>query len=217
MKTASFNKQQLADFGKEIGRRLAEIRKSKHISQTEAAKVLGITQSSLSQLERGLRMWSVSSVITLIRFYEVSYEDVFGSLQNPPTPYTLTVADDAAEPVAILKMLAESAASGEISASVTAYIYVCIYRMLRHLYSANPKNSSAIFSLDCDTADRITEKIFTEEPSRLSTLIKYSGRINSKGIELPVEYSQNLRELVGKCENLIKAFIPSGEAFGSKP
>lgn len=217
MKTAYSNKKEFIDSSKEIGRRLAEIRKSKHISQTEAAKILGVTQSSLSQLESGFRMWSVPSVIKLIKFYKVPYEDVFGTWKGAESELQLTVDDDIAAPIAVLEMLAQTSDLEEISMSVKAYIYVCVYRMFRHLYDANPKNTSVIFSLDLEVADRITEKIFTEEPSRLNTFIKYSSRINSQEIELPVEYSQKLRELVGKCENLIKAYIPEVDLSGLKP
>ncbi|WP_124099968.1 helix-turn-helix transcriptional regulator [Ruminococcus sp. Marseille-P6503] len=217
MNNAYTNRKELFESSKEIGRRLAEIRKSKHISQTEAAKILGVTQSSLSQLESGFRMWSVPSVIKLIKYYKVPYEDVFGTWQGTETELPLTADDDITVPIAVLEMLAQTSDLEEISMSVKAYIYVCVYRMFRHLYEANPKNSSVIFSLDPDIADRITEKIFTEEPSRLNTFIRYSSRINSKEIELPIEYSQKLRELVGKCENLMKAYIPEFDLSELKP
>ena len=217
MRTAYSGKKEFIQSSREIGQRLAEIRKSKHISQTEAAKALGVTQSSLSQLESGFRMWSVPVVIKLIRYYNVPYENVFGSWKGAESELSLTADDDFEAPVAMLELLSKASGSEDISMSVKAYIYVCIYRMLRQLYEANPRNSSSIFSVDNEEADRISGKILTEEPARLNTFIKYSSRINRQDIELPVEYSQMLRELVGKCEKLIKAYIPEIELPELKP
>ena len=133
MRTAYSGKKEFIQSSREIGQRLAEIRKSKHISQTEAAKALGVTQSSLSQLESGFRMWSVPAVIKLIRYYNVPYENVFGSWKGAESELSLTADDDFEAPVAMLELLSKASGSEDISMSVKAYIYVCIYLSLIHI------------------------------------------------------------------------------------
>lgn len=195
-----------ADCCKEIGQRLAEIRRSKKISQIEVAKALNISQSSLSQFECGQRMWQCPAVIRLIKYYKVPYEDVFGEIKTEKNESPIRPDEETYQPVALLERLADAVRSEELSRTVRAYIYVSVYRLLRALYESNPRNSSAIFRLERSFADRFTADFLTEEPDRISANVSSSRRINKLLLELPVELSSALRAAIAKCEDFITAF-----------
>lgn len=193
----------------EMGKRLAETRKLKKLSQSEVAKEMGVTQSSLSQLELGHRSWSVGSIIKLIKFYNVSYENIFGNLDAPVTLEETPPCEESEilKSVLLLDKLAKSSASDEIYASVKAYIEISVYRILRYLYTSNPHNSSAIFGIDEQQADLFIADFLKKEPVRMASLIKASPRISKTSIELPVKESPALREYIAKCEQLLSLFM----------
>lgn len=210
MKTALSDNPEHIEVSKEIGQRLNAIRKSKKLSQIEVAKALNITQSSLSQLERGQRVWSCPSIIKLIKFYKVPYEAVFGEIPIDNEP-VFKPEDYSASPAALLEKLADTVKSDEISTSVKAYVYISVYRMFRQLYESNPRNSSAIFKIESDFADHFTQDFIKEEPFRISSFIKASGKVNKNTVELPVEYSAELRNMISKCEKFILMCSPDCE------
>ncbi len=206
MKHEDSNNTNTQDSSREIGLRLAEIRKSKKLSQSEVASAIGVTQGSLSQLESGLRLWSCPAIIKLIKYYKVPYEEVFGKISEDITKPKVSHNSPLDQPVQLLKNLADAVHSKQISLSVRAYMNISIYKMLRKLYECNPRNSSAIFNLDSTQADKLTTKFLTEEPQIISSYIKASSRINKQSIELPVEMSAKLREFIGQCENFLAIF-----------
>lgn len=195
-----------ADSCKNIGKRLAEIRKSKKISQIQVSKALNISQSSLSQLECGQRMWPCPAVIRLIKFYKVPYEAVFGEITAEEYGNDIRPSEETYQPIALLEQLADAVNSKELSRTVRAYVYISAYRLLRTLYESNPRNSSAIFKLERSFAERFTKSFIAEEPGRISANIRSSIRINNLLLELPIELSQTLRTSVAKCEDFILSF-----------
>ena len=59
---------------KEIGNRIAELRKSKGLSQEDLAKLVHIPRPSLAQIELGKRNLSVTELIRLSNALQISYE-----------------------------------------------------------------------------------------------------------------------------------------------
>ena len=64
---------------KEIGERLAAIRKSRHMTQDAVAEHLGITVKHVSHVERGISSYSISALADFCELFDVSLDYiVFG-------------------------------------------------------------------------------------------------------------------------------------------
>jgi transcriptional regulator with XRE-family HTH domain len=63
---------------KEIGGRLRAIREERRITQVELAKMLGMHQASLSQIERGIRGLTLQQTVKLARGLRVSPDKLLG-------------------------------------------------------------------------------------------------------------------------------------------
>lgn len=63
---------------KEIGQRVRGIRLANDLTQAELAKLLGTSQTALSELERGNRGLTVQQVVKLARALGVTPNDVLG-------------------------------------------------------------------------------------------------------------------------------------------
>ncbi|MBR4555118.1 MAG: helix-turn-helix transcriptional regulator [Ruminococcus sp.] len=177
-----------------VGQKLAQIRRQQGISQLAAAEALGTTQSNISQFEHGKRRISSSVVIQLCRIYNASPSEIFGTA-GLPSDIPPGLADG------LLRELAETSGSSELSFAADAYIYIAAYRMLRTLYETNPHNSSELFSLSSEDALKATEEFLREEPMRAAAALEPSER---SSIELPVEKAQELRNFIACCEEIIR-------------
>jgi transcriptional regulator with XRE-family HTH domain len=69
-----------------LGKRLKEARDRKGITQTYAAKMLGITNTALSNYERGFRDPDTDLLNKFARFYGVSSDWLLGLTNDPTTP-----------------------------------------------------------------------------------------------------------------------------------
>jgi transcriptional regulator with XRE-family HTH domain len=150
---------------------LTLLRKEKGTSQKNAAAELGISQALLSHYEKGIRECGLDFLVRCAGYYGVSCDYLLGRSPDRHGA-TITVEDipdsDAKSrenrmmsrsvlPVLNKKLLANSqgvlfdllskADSKSLTAEVSAYLMLALYRMFRLIYSANPKNQSAMFSL----------------------------------------------------------------------
>lgn len=66
--------------------RLEELRKDKHINQTEIARILGISQRNYSHYEKGDTNIPLDILIKLAKFHETSI-DYLLNLTDYPEPY----------------------------------------------------------------------------------------------------------------------------------
>lgn len=66
----------------EFGKRLRKARIDKGISQEELARAIGMTQASISQFEKGLRMPTPANVHRLARILDVYDVDLLGDNQG---------------------------------------------------------------------------------------------------------------------------------------
>lgn len=62
----------------DFGVRLKELRKSKHLSQNEAAKRLGVTRSTISAYERNIKTPSAGVLVEMARLYNSSLDYMMG-------------------------------------------------------------------------------------------------------------------------------------------
>lgn len=186
-----------------IGRRLKKLRRECGMSQLTAARSMGVTQSCISQLENGRRSVSAAAVIRFAELYRVTPSEIYG---DPPV---LNVPVNGGE---LLRQLAQSSGSEKLIGAVSCYQALSIYRMLRAVYMLNPHNTSGLFSLSWEEADRLTAAFLRDEPHRLSTLgLAGTARERSR-IELPADQSAELRLFIEQCEALLGAGVT-----GNKP
>ncbi len=66
-----------------IGTRIRDLRKLAGLSQIEFADLLGIRQSSLSQIEKGITNPSLETLERITQTFEVSYDYLFGAEAQP--------------------------------------------------------------------------------------------------------------------------------------
>lgn len=74
----------MIDFVK-VGERIAKYRKKSGLSQGELADKLYVTRQALSKWENGLSVPSVDTLIELCRMFSVSFEEILGLFEEPPT------------------------------------------------------------------------------------------------------------------------------------
>lgn len=63
--------------------RVKKLRKAKKLSQQELAEELGLTQTSISGIESGLRTTTIEKLILLAQFFEVSTDYLLGLKDEP--------------------------------------------------------------------------------------------------------------------------------------
>jgi len=145
------------------------LRKERGLSQKKAAETLEVSQALLSHYEKGIRECGLDFVVKAADFYDVSCDYLLGR-----TPHrngaTLTVEDipepDAAGkenvlkgsllPVLNKKLIANSlniiynilqkCDNKNLTAEISAYLTLAVYKVFRILYSANPKNPQGMFA-----------------------------------------------------------------------
>jgi len=149
---------------------LTLLRKEKGISQKQAAAQLSISQALLSHYEKGIRECGLDFMVRCADFYGVSCDYLLGRTPDRQGS-TLRVEDipepDSQErenrsmgsmlPVLNKKLVANSlnilfdllgkAKNKAMVAEVSTFLMLAVYRMIRVVYSVNPKNQEAMFSM----------------------------------------------------------------------
>ena len=64
-----------------VGERIKELRIEKGLSQNELAKNIGVSQKAIDYWERNVNEPKSSYVISLVRFFEITYNDFFDDVQ----------------------------------------------------------------------------------------------------------------------------------------
>lgn len=146
------------------------LRKERGLSQKQAAVELGVSQALLSHYEKGIRECGLDFVVRVADYYNVSCDYLLGrtpdrngatlKLDDIPEPENDTIKLDQRSNTIILlnkklilnsinilfELLSKVNNKG-MTAEVSSYIMVSIYKMIRTIYSANPKNPQAMFSV----------------------------------------------------------------------
>jgi transcriptional regulator with XRE-family HTH domain len=66
----------------EVGRRLRDIRKARGVTQVELAKILGIDQSNVSSIERGVRGLTIHQAVKLAKALKVTTDEILLPARN---------------------------------------------------------------------------------------------------------------------------------------
>lgn len=149
---------------------LTLLRKERGISQKQAATDLQVSQALLSHYEKGIRECGLDFVVRAADYYGVSSDYLLGRTadktgaviaveeipENDPGQKdnqfrgsVLPVLNKklVVNSVNILFDLLQRCGSKGLTTEVSAYLSLAVYGVFRQLYSANPKNPEAMFSL----------------------------------------------------------------------
>lgn len=160
---------------------LTLLRKEKGISQKSAAAELGISQALLSHYEKGIRECGLDFLVRCATFYGVSCDYLLG--RTPDRSGRALTLDDIPEgaegagkenrgvasllPVLNKRLITNSlhilfdlltkAENKSLTGEVSAFLMLAVYRAFRVVYSVNPKNQDAMFSVPETVASAYTD------------------------------------------------------------
>ncbi|MDO5124701.1 MAG: helix-turn-helix transcriptional regulator, partial [Eubacteriales bacterium] len=142
----------------------------KNLSQKQVSADLGISQALLSHYEKGIRECKLDFLIKTAEYYNVScdfllgrtpersgatlsFEDIPDGEDNDTNPKNSGLVTQLNKKIlcnclaVIFDMLAR-ARSNQLTADVSNYLMLAVYRVFRTLYSANPENHQSMFAVD---------------------------------------------------------------------
>lgn len=149
---------------------LTLLRKERGISQKQASKDLQVSQALLSHYEKGIRECGLDFVVRAADYYHVSCDYLLG--RTPDKTGAMIAVDEIPEndpavkenqlrgsviPVLNKKLIVNSlhiifdiiqrCNNKALTAEASATLMLAVYSVFRQLYSANPKNPEALFSM----------------------------------------------------------------------
>lgn len=149
---------------------LTLLRKERGISQKQAAAELGISQALLSHYEKGIRECGLEFLVRAADFYSVSCDYLLG--RSPERSGAQITVEDIPEPDALgkenvmrgsilptlnKKLIAnalniifdilQTANDKELTASVSSFLNLSVYRTFRVLYNINARNEQTMFTV----------------------------------------------------------------------
>ena len=200
---------------KDFPRIITMLRKEKKYSQKQVAENLGISQALLSHYEKGIRECGLDFVIKVSDYYNVSCDFLLGRTPER-TGAMLRFEDipDAEEnelisgkgslvPLLNKKILANSmtiiydmlikANNKSLTANVSNYLFLALYRVFRTLYSANSLNQQSMFAISKSTYQGYSEEQMKVYSTRLDAMTNPSNE---------QEYQEKLSTLEYSSENI---------------
>lgn len=140
---------------------LTMLRKERGLSQKEVSAELGVSQALLSHYENGIRECGLDFLIRAADFYRVSCDYLLGRTPDR-TGSTITFKQDGKQSSSssrhpdkqlvlhslnIIFSLLMQSGSETVSDNAVMILLTAIYRVLRMLHGANPKNPKDMFSV----------------------------------------------------------------------
>lgn len=147
---------------------LTLLRKESGISQKQAAADLGVSQALLSHYEKGIRECGLDFIVRVADYYGVSCDYLLG--RTPDRSGVIITVEEVSEAdlnakenrgsmmlllqkklvlnsVSVVFDLLKRCNHKGITQEASSYLTLAIYQVFRLLYSANPKNPEAMFSV----------------------------------------------------------------------
>lgn len=206
------------------------LRKEKGISQKNAAAALKVSQALLSHYEKGIRECGLDFVVRAADYFNVSCDYLLG--RSPEKSGAVIAVDDIPEPDAagkeniykgsilptlnkklianslnILYDLLQKSAKKELTAEVSNYLMIAVYKMFRYIYSQNPKNPQAIFSLDSRSFEELSTAAMIIDEMKVRCLSEDpkadAGRNNTAELT-PQKLNEQYPLFSSSLSNLIK-------------
>jgi len=66
-----------------VGSRIRELRKSRHLTQTELSEKIGVAQSDLSRMEQGEYKVGLDTLFKILQVFELKMGEFFGETESP--------------------------------------------------------------------------------------------------------------------------------------
>ena len=150
---------------------LTLLRKEKGISQKSVAEQLSISQALLSHYEKGIRECGLDFLVRCADFYDVSCDYMLGrtpdrkgstlTFEDIPDPEESSGRENVGAgnvlPVLNKKLIINSlnvlfdilrqVGNKSLTSEVSAFLMLALYRMLRVMHSAGPKNQDSMFRI----------------------------------------------------------------------
>jgi len=87
----------MSEFNSGFGKKIKQMRESRHVSQEEFAEELGIPRSSLSQIENGKRDVKTGELIKIASFFNISVDQLLDLKKEPEVFFEDSKAEDGEE------------------------------------------------------------------------------------------------------------------------
>ncbi|MDO4419331.1 MAG: helix-turn-helix transcriptional regulator [Ruminococcus sp.] len=205
---------------KDFPRIITMLRKEKKYSQKQVAEDLGISQALLSHYEKGIRECGLDFLIKVSDYYSVSCDFLLGRTPErsgamlrfediPDTEDSIESAAGKSSLVPLLnkKILSNSltviydmlikANSKALTANISNYLMLALYKVFRTLYSASSENNQSMFAIP-----KATYQGYSEAQMKVySTRFEASTDLNSEN-----EYIEKLSEIKYSPENITEDY-----------
>ncbi|MDD5924025.1 MAG: helix-turn-helix transcriptional regulator [Clostridia bacterium] len=165
-----------------FGRTITLLRKERKLSQKQVANDMGVSQALLSHYEKGIRHCSFELLVAFADYYNVSCDYLLGrtsdkngqiiSIESTSEPKSGSgIQPDSndlvnalnkrilSDGINVLYSILDDISNKSLTNEMSAYLDISVYKMLRMIYSANPKNLDCFFSISehdflflCDSA-----------------------------------------------------------------
>jgi transcriptional regulator with XRE-family HTH domain len=87
----------MSDFNTGFGKKIKQMRESRHVNQEKFAEELGIPRSSLSQIENGKRDVKTGELIKIAHFFNISVDQLLDLKKEPEVFFEDSEAKDVEE------------------------------------------------------------------------------------------------------------------------
>lgn len=209
---------------------LTLLRKERGISQKQAAAELGISQALLSHYEKGIRECGLDFVVRTADFYGVSCDYLLG--RSPERTGAQITVEDIPEPDAMGKEnvmhgsgsilptlnkklianalniifdLLQTVNDKELTAAVSSFLNLSVYRMFRVLYGVNVKNEPIMFTIPTAAARAKALAAMVLLESKAEELAASVGADKAQSLSISTQtLSQNYPLFASSLFNLIK-------------
>ena len=205
---------------KDFPRIITMLRKEKKYSQKQVAEDLGISQALLSHYEKGIRECGLDFIIKVSDYYSVSCDFLLGRtpersgamLRFEDIPYSEDDTDSENTKASLVPLLNKKILSNTLSiiydmlikannksltANVSNYLMLALYRVFRTLYSAGEKNHQSMFAIPEATYQGYSEAQMKVYSTRFEAESDYNNE---------TEYLEKLKDIEYSSENISKDY-----------
>ncbi len=205
---------------KDFPRIITMLRKEKKYSQKQVAEDLGISQALLSHYEKGIRECGLDFLIKVSDYYSVSCDFLLGrtpersgamlKFEDIPDAETNSEQENSkgsmvaqlnkkilTNTLTIIYDMLIRANNKSLTANISNYLMLVLYKVFRTLYSANKENHQSMFAIP-----EATYQGYSESQMKVySTRFEASTNYNNEN-----EYIEKLKDIEYSSENITKEY-----------
>lgn len=175
-----------------VAERLRRARIEAGLTQKQAAKLFGVSQSVISMQETGKRRVAADIAERMKeRYSAVTLQRLRYSGHKLP----------GAEAAEVLLQLA-SLGGRELECVADNYIALCSYILIREIYNANPNNLDRPFRLDI-TSEVLLREQMTDELEKIRRFAAYSKKVRTEDIAPGELLEKRMLNVIEGCEMLV--------------